>query len=106
MNPIETFLLYEKEVAEFKLQVISRLTRSSGLVEKRPRRSTSNLSIVENVLRAAGKPLHISEIITAAHRQLGVSLDRDSLTSALGKQVRKGRRFVHTGPNTFGLRQS
>ena len=106
MNQIETFLAYEKEVAEFKLQVIRRLAKRPFPVEEKRLRRTSNLAIVENVLQAAGRPLHISEIIAAAQKQLGVSLDRDSLTSALGKQIRKEQRFVRTGPNAFGLRQT
>ena len=106
MDPVDTFLLYEKEVAEFKLRIIRRLTGSPGLVGEKRRRRTSNISIVENVLHAAGTPLHISEIIASAQKQWGVSFDRDTISSALGKQIRKGRRFVHTGPNTFGLRQT
>lgn len=106
MDPIETFLEYEKEVAEFKLQVIRRLAKGGGPAEMKRDKRTSNVTVVENVLRAAGSPLHVSEIIAAAEKDFGVFLDRDSLSSALAKQIRKGKRFVRTGPNTFGLRQT
>jgi len=106
MDTKNAFLQYEREVAEFKLRLIRRLTKNAvpTLKERVPR--TSNMEAVENVLAAAGQPLHISQIIAAAQTDLGVSLDRDSLSSALSKQIRKGKRFVRTDPNTFGLKQT
>ena len=105
MDTKKTFLQYEKEVAEFKLQLIRRLAKGAGPAPEERGKRTSNMETVENVLAAAGRPLHISQIIAVAQRDLGVSLDRDSLSSALSKQIRKGRRFVRTDPNTFGLKQ-
>ncbi len=106
MDTKNTFLQYEKEVAEFKLQLIRRLAKGAGPAHEERDKRTSNMETVENVLAAAGRPLHISEIIAAAQKDLGVFLDRDSLSSALSKQIRKGRRFVRTDPNTFGLKQT
>lgn len=105
MDAKKTFLQYEREVAEFKLRLIRRLAKSAGPAAEEQDKRTSNMQAVENVLAAAGRPLHISEIIAAAQKDLGVCLDRDSLSSALSKQIRKGRRFVRTNPNTFGLKQ-
>ena len=106
MDTTEAFLQYEKEVAEFKLRLIRRMAKSTGTAEEETGKRTSNIAIVENVLATAGKPLHIAAIIAVAERDLGVCLDRDSLSSALSKQIRKGKRFVRTDPNTFGLRQT
>jgi len=106
MNWIDLFFRYEREVAEFKLQLIRRLARAPEVAEVPRRQRTSNIRVVENVLAAAGKPLHVSEIIEGARRDFGVPLERDSLSSALVKQIRKGTRFVRTAPNTFGLRQT
>ena len=105
MDTGKTFLQYEREVAAFKLQLIRRMTKSTGPADEEPGKRTSKITIVENVLAAAGRPVHIAEIIAVAEKDLGVALDRDSLSSALSKQVRKGKRFVRTDPNTFGLRQ-
>ena len=105
MDATKAFLQYEKAVAEFKLQLIRRMTRSTGRAEEEPGKRTSNIAVVENVLATAGKPLHIADIIAVAERDLGVCLDRDSVSSALSKQIRKGKRFVRTDLNTFGLRQ-
>lgn len=106
MDTAKTFLQYEREVAEFKLQLIRRLAKSAGPADEERGKRTSNIAVVENVLAAAGRPLHIADIIAVAEKDLGVSLDRDSLSSALSKQIRKGKRFVRTDPNTFGLRQA
>lgn len=102
----ELFLLYEKEVAEFKLNLIRKLSGDENLPGKTRIKRTSNLSMVEGVLKIAGKPLHVSEIIGAVEKEFGVALDRDSLSSAIIKQVRKEKRFVRVAPNTFGLRKA
>lgn len=106
MDGINLFFRYEQEVAEFKLQLIRRLAQPGAQAEAPRRKRTYNIGVVENVLAVAGRPLHVSEIIAAAQKDFGVSLERDSLTSALVKQIRKGKRFVRTAPNTFGLRQT
>jgi hypothetical protein len=106
MKKDDLFLLYEKEVAEFKLDLIRRLSRESLASEKGGQKRTSNLEMGEKVLLDAGKPLHVSEIISAVEKRFGVQLDRDSLSSAIGKQIQKGNRFVRVAPNTFGLQQT
>ena len=67
-------------------------------------KSKSNISIIKDILLAAQTPLHVSELISRAHEQCGVELDRESVVSALTKKVRKGEVFVRTGPNTYGLK--
>jgi hypothetical protein len=106
MKPNELFLLYEKEVAEFKLELIRKLSGDADLSGKTRTKRTSNFSMMEAVLKAAGKPLHVTEIIAAVEKEFGVTLGRDSLSSAVIKQVRKGKRFVRVAPNTFGLKQT
>lgn len=106
MSSQDVFLRYEKEVAEFKLELIRRLSDNDLPPERVKHKRTSILSMVEAVLATAGKPLHVSEIILTANKEFGVTLDRDSLSSALIKQVRKEKRFIRVAPNTFGLRQT
>ena len=62
--------------------------------------------MIEAVLVAAGKPLHVTEIIAGIEKEFAITVDRDSLSSAILKQVRKEKRFVRVAPNTFGLRQT
>jgi len=103
MVTAETFLVDEKEVAEFKLQFVGRLVKTPGPVEENRRKRTSNVAMVESVLAAAGRPLHISETLASVVKNFGESLDRDSVTSAIAKQIRKGKRFIRADPNTWGL---
>jgi DNA-directed RNA polymerase delta subunit len=106
MKPHELFLLYEKEVAQFKLELIRRLSCDTSTLEETRQKRTSNLSMIEAVLVAAGKPLHVNDIIAAIKKEFSITLDRDSLSSAIIKQVRKEKRFLRVAPNTFSLRQT
>lgn len=106
MKTRELFLQYEKEVAEFKLGLIKKLSEAGASLSKERPKRTSNISMVATVLKAAGKPLHVAAIIAAVEKQFGVLLDRDSLSSALIKQGRKGKRFMRVAPNTFDLIQT
>lgn len=89
---------------------LARALRSlrSGQVPGAPRRirkgQRSKISLVEDVLRAAGTPLHVGEIIERVRRDHGVSLQRESIVSALTKKVLDGRTFARTGRNQFALR--
>lgn len=64
----------------------------------------SQMSMVTDILAAAGTPLHVLEIIRIAEEQYGVKLDRESMVSALTKKVNKGVTFIRTAPNTFALK--
>ena len=73
MDGIDLFFRYEKEIAEFKLQLIRQLGQPTEPAGVARRKRTYNIGIVENVLAAAGRPLHVSEIIAAAQKDFGVS---------------------------------
>ncbi len=64
----------------------------------------SQINIAYEVLKNAGRPLHVNDIIDLVRERQGISLDRDSLVSAITKKVKRGEIFVRTGRNTFGLR--
>jgi hypothetical protein len=63
----------------------------------------SNITIIEDRLKAAEEPLHVNEIIARAKREHGVELKRESIVSALTKKVLDRRTFCRTGPNEFDL---
>ncbi len=102
----DIFLRYEQEVAQFKLELIRRLSREASASEETRKKRTYKISMVEVVLAAAGKPLHINDIIVNIEEKFGITLSRDSLSSAIIKNVRQEKRFVRVAPNTFGLRQT
>ena len=91
-----------KEIIEFKLKTINRLQRG---LEPKPKKRTSKAEVVEHVLRIAGRPLHISEIIQMADRDFQVKLERDSIVSILIKKIKAGQSFIRTAPNTFALKE-
>ncbi len=102
MDNFECYLQLQKELVEAKLKIINRYLKGS---ETRPVKRTSKISVVENVLETAGRPLHISEIIDIAERDFQVSLERDSAVSIMTKRIKAGRTFRRTAPNTFALKE-
>lgn len=95
------YLQYQKEVAEAKLKIIDRL--QTGRKEK-PQKRTSQINIAWNVLKSAGRPLHVTEIIEIAKRDFQAELERDSIVSAILKKASAGRMFIKTAPNTFAAK--
>jgi len=96
------YLEYQKDVAEAKLKIIERLQK--GIKEK-PQKRTSQANIAWHVLKTAGRPLHVSEIIEIAKRDFHEELERDSIVSAILKKATAGRMFAKTAPNTFAAKQ-
>lgn len=101
MDQFDDYLKYQKEVAEATLKIIDRF---QGRAKEKPKKRTSNIEIIRHVLSTAGRPLHVSEIIDLAETQFQVTLERDSVVSAVLKKIKAGKMFVKTGPNTFALR--
>jgi hypothetical protein len=94
-------------VAEAQLQAIRKLRQPRHMQRQSERRKRikrmSHLDIVHDILQGARRPLHISEILELAAGRFKVDLDRDSVVSALAKQVARKNRFMRTAPNTFAL---
>ncbi|RPJ37838.1 MAG: hypothetical protein EHM27_09230 [Deltaproteobacteria bacterium] len=93
--------LYESMLSA-QLRVVRQLknpkpTKTKGAGEK----SISNMDMVTDILRQARQPLHISEILAQVKTQYKVSLDRESLVSALVKKVHRHQGLTRTAPNTF-----
>lgn len=100
MDQFEKYLQFQKEVAQATIRIVEHFQQSG---EMRPEKRTSNIGVVGDVLRNAGQPLHVSEIIIRAKQDHGVELSRDSIVSALLKKVNAGQGIVRTAPNTFAL---
>lgn len=78
------------------------LPRDSNGVSEYTLREGSALAKTRDVLKAAGVPMTITDILKA----LGKSQDkghRISLAGTLSGYARDGKVFMRTGPNTFGL---
>lgn len=75
---------------------------------KRPRgarkdAATSRTSNAINILTQSARPLHIHEILEALQAR-GLAATRDSLVSALTKQLVPAGPVVRTAPNTFTVK--
>ena len=84
--------------------VRGQLSSMGGEAAKAPRKERkSNTGLVADILREAGHPLHIDEIIRIAGASRGVRLHRESIVSALSKKLLEGKVFRRTGRNEFAL---
>jgi hypothetical protein len=88
---------------EAQLKAVKRL-RAGPPQPRAARKGTSQIQMVHDVLRRAGKPLHVTEIIERVEKAHGIKLDRESIVSTLVKKVNRGDRFVRTDKNVFGLK--
>jgi len=88
-----------------QLRAVRRLRHGEpARVEPRSRQGRSQVDMAYDVLKKAGAPLHISEILARIHTTFRVTVDRESLVSSLTKKVMRGDRFVRTDKSTFALR--
>jgi hypothetical protein len=67
-------------------------------------RANSDGGAVHEILRDAGEPLYIDDILERLEREVTIE-SRGSLAGQLGGYVRKGQVFTRPAPNTFGLRE-
>jgi hypothetical protein len=94
-------------ISKAQLNTLRRLRRSVE-PEAHPRgskasKSMSHIDMVYDILLSTGRPLHISEILARVAKRHGVTLDRESIVSALAKRIARKDRFVRTAPNTFSV---
>jgi len=68
-----------------------------------PQKRMSHIEIVYDILRDARHPLHITDILARVAQRHALTLDRESVVSALAKRVARHDRFLRTAPNTFAV---
>jgi hypothetical protein len=104
IDEVKTAVFDAIEVSlEAQLKAVKRL-RAGPPQSRAARKGTSQIQMVHDVLRRAGKPLHVTEIIERVEKAHGIKLDRESIVSTLVKKVNRGDRFVRTDKNVFGLK--
>lgn len=88
-----------------QLRAVRRLRRGEpARARPGPRKGRSQVGMAYDVLKKAGVPLHISDILARIQSAFRVTVDRESLVSSLTKKVMRGDRFVRTDKSTFALR--
>lgn len=101
----DLFLATLEASLDAQLRAVRRLRRGEPTRDRsRKRQGRSQVDMAYDVLKKAGVPLHISEILARIHSTFRVTVDRESLVSSLSKKVLRGDRFVRTGKSTFALR--
>jgi hypothetical protein len=94
----------QESLLKAQLKTIRQFLGQGEMPRFKPRETgKSQMSIVYDVLLSANQPLHVSEIIARAKEAFHVTLDRESLVSAIIKKVKSGRMFKRVAPNTFAV---
>jgi hypothetical protein len=74
---------------------------------RKPKRATqqgmSNIYMAIDILRQSRQPLHVTDIIAQVKAKYKISLDRESLVSALVKKIHRQQGLSRTAPNTFRI---
>ena len=102
----DTILSSIEESLDAQLRAIRRLRKGDKPEVKQPRKTRlSQVDMAYDVLKKAGAPLHITEVLNRIQSSFGTDVDRDSLVSSLAKKISRGDRFVRIERNTFALRK-
>jgi hypothetical protein len=89
---------------EAQLRAVRRLRQGKAEgATARSKKGRSQVDMAYDILKKAGDPLHVSELLARLHSTFHVNVDRESLVSSLSKKVARSDRFLRTGKNTFGL---
>ena len=87
-----------------QLRALKRLRGEPSGRVKRKRVGMSQVDMGEDILKSAGRDLHINEIIDRVEKVHGLRIDRESIVSSLTKKITQHDRFTRTEKNTFGLK--
>ena len=102
----DTILSTIEASLDAQLRAIRRLRQGEEPETKPFRRSRlSQVDMAYDVLKKAGVPLHVGDLLQKIQSTFGVRVDRDSLVSSLAKKISRNDRFVRTERNTFALRK-
>jgi hypothetical protein len=98
-------LLYLYEfMLSAQLRVVRQLKAPKpGKPKRKPKEGMSNIDMALDILRQARQPLHVSDILSQVKAKYKVTLDRESLVSALVKKLHRHPGLSRTAPNTFRI---
>lgn len=100
----EEFLSFFESILAAQLRVVRQFKNPrSGKTKPNKGQSMSNINMAMDILQKAKQPLHVSEIINQVKAKHAVTLDRESLVSALVKKVHQNQGVTRTAPNTFHI---
>ncbi len=95
--------LYESMLSA-QLRVVRQLQAPKPRKPKgKSKERMSNIDMAIDILRQSSQPLHVSDILTQVKAKYKVTLDRESLVSALVKKLHRLPGLSRTAPNTFRI---
>jgi hypothetical protein len=98
-------LTFYESLLSAQLHVVRQLkTPKPAKPKGRAQQGMSNIDMVLDILHQAHQPLHVSDILAQVKAQYKITLDRESLVSALVKKVHRHQGVLRTAPNTFGVK--
>lgn len=87
-----------------QLRVVRQLKApKSGKPKRETKQGMSNIDMAIDILRQSHRPLHISDILAQVKAKYKITLDRESLVSALVKKIHRQQGLSRTAPNTFRI---
>lgn len=116
-NKESEIAVMERQILEFRMKLEAARAYIQGLQDILPKAEREDdaangkpielkpgtlLAIAREALLAAGKPLHIGDLLIAMNKE-NTSQQRLSLGGSLGRAVRENMVFTRPGPNIFGL---
>ncbi len=100
----EWFLFFYESLFSAQLRAIRQMrSPKPRKTRETQKKGMSQMYMAIDILQRAQSPLHISEIIAQVKTKYGVTLDRESLVSALVKKVHRRQGLSRTAPNTFQI---
>jgi hypothetical protein len=101
----EWFISFYESLFSAQLRIIRQLKAPRKITAKpRMGKGMSNMYMALDILRQAKRPLHVSELLAQIKAKHGVTVDRESLVSALVKKVHRNQGVSRTAPNTFEVK--
>ncbi len=100
----EWFLSFYESLFSAQLRAIRQMrSPKPRKTRETQKKGMSHMYMAIDILQRAQSPLHISEIIAQVKTKYGITLDRESLVSALVKKVHRRQGLSRTAPNTFQI---
>ena len=88
-----------------QLRVVRQLkVPKPGKPKRETKQGMSNINMALDILHQAHQPLHVSQILDQVKAKYKITLDRESLVSALVKKVHRHHGVGRTAPNTFEVK--
>ena len=102
---VDIIVDFKEKMLNAQLKALRKMKKQETDKPKQKER-ISKIETALYVLKSAGRPLHINELISEIQKQYSITVERDSLVSALTKKLNKIKGLSKVGRNTFHFIQT